>query len=349
MRKAILLLFIMISYNLYSNEAVIDQFIQNSDLDGLKVYMGSNAGSPLYSVIESIVLDRAKKLIFAKDYQTAQSLLSLILDVNFENFEAQDIFISIQDLIREQAEIERQRIAMEEQRQLEELEKQKDEAEAQRAVEISTIDGKNFIFQCEFGAINFNYMQSGFNTNFYNEQKNNIKYGIDFLMAFYFHHPYIATGISFYLDTYFVDLYDTSSIPVNYKILFEITTPIIVVPLYLRVGFGQVVFYFKEDQTPDMLVQNFYSPVLGIQMKDFYFNEFVGISGYCDIYLISLFTSHFDIALDLNLGVLVRVLDIEPVTLYLRTEALLYLLAGYEKMENNLKIQMSLGMKINEK
>ncbi len=84
-------------------------------------------------------------------------------------------------------------------------------------------------------------------------------------------------------------------------------------------------------------------------MKDYFFNKYVGISGYFDFYLAGGFTSYFDAAFDINLGILVKVYQSSNFSLYLRTEALAYILTGYGKVENCLKIQTSLGLKINEK
>ena len=98
-----------------------------------------------------------------------------------------------------------------------------------------------------------------------------------------------------------------------------------------------------------MLIQNMFSLIIGLNMKDYFFNKYIGISGNFDIYLVSPFTSYFDIAFDFNIGILTKILKYKSMTSYIKTEIISYFLFFNGKMENNLKIQTSLGFKINEK
>jgi hypothetical protein len=337
----LILFFTLILINAQDYAKQIDKIVADKNLADLKKYLEANQKNADYKKIEDYTIVKVKSLISEKSYDWAKQILEAVLNFNLDNQEAQDIYISIEQLGKDKTIIEQKQKEKEIENQ---IKKEKKEFEESKKVSF-----KNFLFQAEFGAIDFTYYQSGFYNEFYNAQKNNFKYGLSSQLGFYFVHPYAATGLDVYFDSYFADVYPSSGIQISYKILLGVTTPLMKVPFYLRVGFGQIIYYFNKNTTIDIFAQNIYSPLIGFRVKDFYFNKFIGINGSFDFYLISFFTSYFDAAFDVNLGILYRFYSYKDMKFYIRSEVFAYFLVGYKKLENNIKLQISAGISLNEK
>ena len=98
-----------------------------------------------------------------------------------------------------------------------------------------------------------------------------------------------------------------------------------------------------------MYIGSFISPVIGLRMKNYYFNKIVGIDGSFDYYLLSFFTSKIDAAFDMSLGVLFKVFEKKKINLKIRADLIGMFVISNAKLENSVKLQISFGMGLNEK
>ncbi|HPO49737.1 MAG TPA: hypothetical protein PLO89_05370, partial [Spirochaetota bacterium] len=110
--------------NVYSDEFKdsVDKYILEEDYDSLTKILSDSFGKENYSEAEALFFDKAKSMIFAKEYKKARKILEVILFVNFENNEAQELFISVGNIISQQEAAEKKKKEAEEKKRLEEEE-----------------------------------------------------------------------------------------------------------------------------------------------------------------------------------------------------------------------------------
>jgi len=256
---------------------------------------------------------------------------------------------------KEKQELELAKKELQEQKEAEKKERiaEKENKKAERKEKVASIIPSfglnNFSLSWEFGAVDFLFYQSMYHSDFYGYMKPNFKYGINTGISFYCHLPFIVTGIDFDLETYFAGLNTKSAAVISYKIISATTTPYIKVPLYIRAGLGHLIYYFDGTFPEDVYVKSFVTPIIGLRMRNYYFNKYIGIDGVFDFYFISFFTSRFDAAFDASVSFLYRFYTYKKISLVLRADLIGTFIIGNKKLENNLKLQFSFGMGLNEK
>ncbi len=317
----IILLFTTLTINSLEEQSKIDEIIKKKDQNALRNFLNEYKGKENYSEIEKYIISKVKELVLDGEFQYAKVITSIILEYNMDNTEAQEIYLAIEDKEKKETEVKTKKI---------------------------TFD--NFLFAFDYGAVDFMLSHSQFYDDYYEELKVNFKYGMSLDFAFYFKHPYIAVGVEAFFDTYFVSLYPASSgTPFFYRIIFPITTPLIRVPLYFSFGLAHQIYYFGENTTPDVLITNLISPVIGLKLTRWFFNKYVGIDASFHYYLISPFTSYFDAAFDSTLSLLIRFYQLKRFGFIIRTDINPFFLIQDGKLEYNVKFQISFGIGINEK
>jgi len=232
----------------------------------------------------------------------------------------------------------------------EQVKKEKKEEEKEKITKIIPSFGlDNFSLSWNLGALDFIFYQSQYYNEYYDTFKPNFSYGISADLDFYCHLPFLITGIDAYFDTYFVNFTDQNTTEIYYKILSATTTPYIKVPLYIRAGIAQLINYSDKSKNPDVFLRSFITPVIGLRIKNYYFNKIIGIDGSIDYYLITFFTSKMDAAFDTSFGILFRVYQKKKISLMIRSDIIGTFIISDGKLENSLKLQISFGMGINEK
>lgn len=345
MKKTVFIIFILFLFtglSLFAEEEYnVNALIAAKDLAAVEELLIDYMDSEGYSELENELIKGVKKLIVRGDYILAEQLLELILNYNMDNSEAQDIYLSLKDYRAEQDRMETEKRTAEEERIRRE--------EAARRAEELKVTAKNLSFNCELGAINFLFYQSQFYYDKYEEPKLNFKYGMSTALSFLFHHPYFATAIDVYLSGYFVNINPESAYLLNYKATFGFTVPKMRIPLYFTLGWAHTYFHYPEGMVKDVLITSLLSPTFGLRVRNFYFNNYIGLDGAFDFYLFSFMTGYFDAAFDAKLGLLVRIFSHKAVNFYIRTDLLATFTVGYGRLENNVKLEISAGMGINEK
>lgn len=345
MKKAIYIISLTTILSIFTlsarSSADLGEILFSKDMTALEELLIDNLDSEGYVKLENDIITRVKKIIVRGDYIFAEKVLELILNYNMDNSEAQDIYISLQDYISEQKE-------REEKEQTAEEERIRREEEEKRAAELK-VTAKNLSFNFELGAANFLFYQSQFYYDKYETAKLNFKYGLSGALAFLFHHPYFATGIDLNVGGYFVNIYPESAYMVNYKIIVGFSVPKMRFPLYWTIGWAHCYYHYPDGMVKDVLITSLLSPTVGLRVRNYYFNRYIGLDGAFDLYLFSFMTSHFDVAFDAKIGLLVRFFSHKALNLYIRTDILATILIGDGRVENNVKLEISAGMGINEK
>jgi hypothetical protein len=116
----------------------IDKMVAGQDYDSLDALFADKMGTEDLKVVSEHTLDIVRKNIVKTDYDTAKKLLEIILLYDFENLDAQDIYVSVEQLKKEKDEIERREKERETEKKLAELEKslkEKDKIAKEKRVE----------------------------------------------------------------------------------------------------------------------------------------------------------------------------------------------------------------------
>ncbi|MBN2545409.1 MAG: hypothetical protein JXB50_06410 [Spirochaetes bacterium] len=304
------------------NKKILDNFVNSKKYNDLDKFLKENSKNENYKEIEDYLIKIVKELIQNDKIDDAKKIIRIMLDNNLDNLEAQDIFVSLEKIKKEE-----------------------------KTLKVTKITFDNFLFSFDLGIIDFMMFQSHFYNEYYGNPKWNTKYGMSTDFSFCFQHPYIAAGIEGLFDTYFVSLYpEKTSTEFSYSISGIFSVPLIKIPLYLALGFRHLIYNQFEKNVPlDVYISNLKSLIIGLRLYRWFFYKYIGIESSFNYYFVSPFTSYIDAVFDLSIGVLYRPLKIKRTGLIVKTEIAALFLIYNAKLENYIKIQTCIGVGINEK
>ncbi len=163
--------------------------------------------------IERRILEEVRKAILSNQLETAGKLAEIVLLNNFDNANAQELFLAVEEartqqrLLEErriQTELqEKQRIAAEEEQKRTEAEKRRRQEEEDRkkaeleslVKNVTTFGLQNVGFKFALAPLDIHTSASNFANTYSGEEAVNMRYGFGFYGKGWFNHPYLLAAI----------------------------------------------------------------------------------------------------------------------------------------------------------
>ena len=194
------------------------------------------------------------------------------------------------------------------------------------------------------GAADLLLYGSQFYTEFYDESQIFLSYGVslDFEAILKLNKVNLAGEVSF--DAFFADFIPLSGAEVSYKLMLGAALPeAIPVPLYARLGFGQL-WYLYGDDTPNRLFTAVPSPLLGVKLNGLKLGALFSLDGSIDYYLITFFTSYIASAFDIAAALEIKLPIKSALAFTTRVEVIPTVMIGSGGAETSAKLKISFGI-----
>jgi len=234
------------------------------------------------------------------------------------------------------------------QKNLDEKQRQLDEADAYET-SIKTVGLKNFSYYTFLYPGDFFYYTSEVNTLFNTGQKKeNILYGLALQGGINFNHPLFNINLDMDFDYGFLGINASNSKNLNYNATFSIGSPVLFIPLTLRLGFLYNKYLYENNLTADMAIVSMPTALVGIGLWDIIFFNRVKIDLAFDYYLVSFLTTELDSSYGAEFSVSVRLFSFRKLNIYtgISTHALFLEEAGM--FESNINGKIGIGISYNE-
>lgn len=365
-KTIILFLLVLMPVFLYAGEEdSIRTAISEKDAEALGKILAEQKELADYAETEEFVLELTKELILEDDYQFAKTVLELLLSNNLENKEAQNLYTSLNQHLREQEkeeELEKQRLEEEERQRLAEEEKTKEieiqeklaeieEKEKEEQIfqeEVENIDIDNFYGSFTLGIGDFSLYSSAIKKNYSGERSLCLKYGISTDIRGWFEHPYIKIGLHIPFDIYFLGLTKTNTTPLSYGFMLSAGTPLIQFPLYVRFGFKHNMYLNNSNNTSDVLITNLTSPTLGIGILELAINDNIELDWALDLFFAAQQSEYVKVIFDTHLQGNYLFYQTELMSLKASATLQSFLIFTEGGMENNTKLELGIRVGFNE-
>ncbi|MDR1748216.1 MAG: hypothetical protein LBR47_04075 [Spirochaetaceae bacterium] len=266
----------------------IDTVISERSLEGVENVLAANRNNQSYPQIESYTLRKTRQLIIVNDLLFARDVSLAVIDQNLDNFEAVDLYTSINQTIEKQEAI---RVAAEERRQVEEIKQQAAEAKVKSDIrrEYTIVTNVStgetvyldhafneryipFAWDVSLGMMNLglNFVGSDFS----------LKYGIALSGFFFFYSESVTIGGELFTDILVLTFLGEQYVPCQIKFVPSIGLPKFNSWLFGRIGFSAINSKTALPGNTDM----FLTPVVGLGLRDIHALDIFMIDAYLDYF-----------------------------------------------------------------
>lgn len=390
---------------------IISQEVESESSALIERISEFDKAEPNYEYLINFIVEKAGDLVFQEQYDYAFKMIEGILFNNLSHVQAQELYLILDEILKEraeeerilreaeaaaereriaaaeeaerlrleeEAEVERLRLAEEERIRLEEEEEarlQEEEAQrlaeqearevehqaeleekqkiieetAAREAEIRQVSPDNFSFYARLFPLDFTYFTSEVNTEYnYGTAQENILYGLGLQLRGEFNHPFVFAHLDVEFDSGFLQISDYDGKNIEINTAMAVGTPLIFIPLNLRVGFIYNTYLYQDADLTDMTITTLPSLLLGMGFGSLELFDRLKIDLSFDYYMISVFVENITAAFASDISLALKVMEFETFALdtVLSANALFVLQSGL--FETNFKGKIGIGISYND-
>ncbi|MBD5426292.1 MAG: hypothetical protein HDR38_01900 [Treponema sp.] len=261
----------------------IDKAFSAHSSDAIATVLKTNARSPSYELFENYTLKKTRQLIVRNDLQFAKEAALVVIDNNVENFDAIDLYASIDRAILGE---EQKRQAEEEKRQRELARQARLRSDAKQSIE------RRGIYQAVGGAGDtVGYVNEGqiayspflwtlkiglIDMLFQNVTKpasyQSFKYGLSVGADLYYATEWVVLGADIFADFQMLSLTGEQEITVSVRAIPQVAFAPLCQYLFLRAGVAAYPLS-SNDREKTNSVSTFVSPAVGLGVGNLLFGE----------------------------------------------------------------------------
>ncbi|RDG32364.1 hypothetical protein DV872_09165 [Oceanispirochaeta sp. M1] len=330
----------------YISEALVKQ--DPSFIQQLRDYDSSDED---YDRLIDYVVEKAGDLVFQEEYSYAYKVLDAVLYNNLAHSQAQDLYLLLDEILREdeenallaaeaEAEVkaeEQRKLDEEAQRQAEEDarvaeerkveeqhqasldEKQQEIDDAKAYVEsISTVSTDNFSYYAALFPLDLIFFNSDVYQEFNDMKESHLLYGMAAQIGANFRNPVMFMNLDIVTDFGFLEMSNDESGTTNFGINanYSIGISKLPIPITLRVGYLNNSYSFPDSEDEHMAIIGFSTPSFGIGIWNLTFFDKLKINLSLDYYISSFFIDYLDVSFGGNLGISYDFFENEKFKLY---------------------------------
>ena len=325
-----------------------------------------------YPGLIDYVVEKAEDLIFQEEYQYSRDILDAVLLNNMNHSQAQELYLLVEDILREESAQKQEALKKEEEKKqqeeaeaaqlaeekkkeeayqarLDEKQKELDQAEAYKT-SISTVSKDNFSVYLAVAPAFLSSFSSEVYEAMSGQDGSAFLYGFSGQAGGAFKNPVLFIGCDTLVDYGFIplkgDAPDVSRLYINGAL--SVGSPLLPVPLVLRGGFQYNSYNFSLMAEEFMAVLDLSSPFIGLGITDLPLFSSLRLSAACD-YLLSSFTmEHLDHAFCFNGGLTVDIIKKEKILLFTVLSGQALFLREEGMYEKDYSGRLGIGISYNE-